>query len=124
MKKDKFPFFKEEQINDLIGNIISLALYDLCEEPKNPCGAPPGTKYPERWALEHNRQLIINQASAKWFFEKSKLFGLTGLDFKILVKEYKKNATDQQITRYIRPYKKKEQQNERCRNKRADNDNC
>ena len=51
MKKDKFPFFKEEQIDIFLSAIITLALDDLFAEPKNPCDAPRGTKYPEAWAL-------------------------------------------------------------------------
>ena len=99
MKKDKFPHFEEEQINAFLGAIINLALDDLFAEPKNPCDAPKRTKYPERWALEQNCQIRKNRASAKWFFEKSKLFKATGLDFEILVKEYKKKTVGQQNER-------------------------
>ena len=49
--------------------------------------------------IKHNNQIPINQASAKWFFEKSKLFKATGLDFGKVVEEYKKNTTGKQNER-------------------------
>ena len=90
MQKNKLSCAREECINALIVSIIGLALYDLFRKPKKPCDAPKNTKYKERWAIEKNRQIEINRQSAKKFFEQSKLFKLTGLNFDKLAKEYQR----------------------------------
>lgn len=83
-------FELDHQVYKLVGGISKLALSDLFQPFVTLDDVPPNIKKKEKWVERTNNEIYRNKISAEKFLKESELFKLTGLNYEILVKEYKR----------------------------------
>lgn len=87
-KKEKRPITPikcdDDNLDKLMAQIVRSALYDYCEK------VPKIKKNATQWERTTANKIRHDKATATTFFNKSKLFELTGLSFEYLLRTYKK----------------------------------